>query len=239
MRRFVCALAVLACSCRSLEITPSALREPGGREADRAAAIVRWQEAVDLANAFLVSPYRRTLPPGRFDLTERGMAFVLDGSGRAWPIGVFSSTWGDLVVWTGFQAQEDEDGFVVGGTPGPAGAPPDPLLDHTWFRYRSGDEELPVPTMARLLLHETTHVVYRHGTVGAWPTVRFYVVAVATLSSAKHPDEDRPRATNEEFAWFQVAAGTPEEYRHVIDEQMAEHLATPRPHCEHGPFECR
>ena len=85
-------------------------------------------------------------------------------------------------------------------------------------------------------LHETTHVVYREGTIGAWNTFVYYLVAVFTLSSKNHPAEDRPHATSEEFAWFTVARGTDPAYLHVIEKVRDEHLAREHAHCEHGPF---
>ena len=253
-------LLLFAAACRSLEITPAALAapaasaappaspapgDPGGDRAtalsradDRAAALARWQEAVGLMNEFLASSWRLTLPQGRFELDAGGMTFFAD-DGRSLPISVASTWWGDLVVASGFRAQEGEDGFCVGEIGAPDGeaaaALPDPLLDNTFFRYADGDWH-DAASLAELTLHETTHVWYRTGTIGPWNTIGYYVVAVVTFSASTHSAEDRPRATSEEFAWFRLARTTATEYLHVIEQARDEHLAAERPHCEHGPF---
>jgi len=223
-----------ATACRSLEITPAALRAPGGRTEERAAALARWEEALVLINEFLESSYRRTLPPGRFELTERGMRFH-SAAGRSWAIGVYASGWGDLVVATGFRAQESRDGFCVGAIERVPGVALDGQLDQTFFRARDGSWQDSF-SLAEVTLHETTHVVYRAGTIGPWNTIGYYLVAVATLSASHHPAEDRPRATSEEFAWFAAARSSDPEYRHVIERVRDEHIAQAHEHCEHGPF---
>jgi len=225
---------LLLCACRSVEVTPAALRAAPDPRGWRAAALARWEQAVELANAFLASDWRRTLPPGRFELRDEGLAYVGD-AGCTWPIAVRHSTWGDLVVATGFRAQEDARGFVVGAVDPPHCGPADPLLDNTFFRWTDGAWHEP-HALAELLLHETTHVVYRHGTVGAWNTLAYYAVAVATLGAADHPVERRPRASSEEFTLFRLARDAPEEYRHVYAEQFELHLAQAQAHCRHGPF---
>jgi len=229
------ALFLLAApACRSLEITPAALRAPGGRTGERAAALARWEEALALINEFLASDYRRTLPPGRFELTPDGMRFR-SAAGRSWPIGVHSTGWGDLVVATGFRAQEARDGFCVGAIERNPEETLDGQLDQTFFRARDGEWQDSF-SLAEVTLHETTHVVYRAGTIGPWNTIGYYAVAVATLSAANHPAEDRPHATSEEFAWFAAARSSEPEYRRVIEGVRDEHLAVAHEHCAHGPF---
>jgi hypothetical protein len=201
---------------------------------ERAAALARWQEALGLINEFLDSPYRRTLPPGHFELAPDGMSFA-SVAGSRWPITVYASTWGDLVVATGFRAQEGQRGFCVGATGLRAGEARDGLLDNSFFRQSDGEWH-DSASLAELVLHETTHVVYRTGTIGPWNTLGYYLVALATFSAAHHPAEDRPRATSEEFAWFLVERQTAPEYRHVIAGVRDEHLAAKHAHCEHGPF---
>lgn len=185
-------------------------------------------------NEFMVSPHRRTLPPGRFELRFDGVQFVTERG--TWPIGVESTTWGDVVVATDFWAQEDESGFVVGAIDPPAGADPDPLVDHSFFRWK-GDRWLAPVSIAELTLHETTHVVWRDGTVGPWATIVYYVVAAATLRASTHPAEDRPNATSEEFAWFLRARDPDSPEARAVAREAAEHVTSPRDHCLHGPFE--
>ena len=225
---------LLAASCHTVEVTPAALREPGGRDAQRAEALARWNEAVDLMNRFLASPWRRTLPAGRFTLDDGGLTYLTE-AGCAWPIAVLSTTWGDLVVATGFRAQEDAEGFVVGEVDAQADEAPDALLDNTYFRFTDGDWH-GAHSLAEVTLHETTHVVFRHGTVGAWGTLAYYVAFLFSWSGVHHPSEDRPRATSEEYGWYRAALGSAEEDRDLIECVRDEHLAAQHEHCEHGPF---
>lgn len=231
----VCLSTLWLTACHSVEITPDALRRDDGRSSQRVEALARWEETVGLINEFLASSWRLTLPAGRFALGGDGMRYTTD-AGCTWHIAVLSTTWGDLVVATGFRAQEDADGFVVGSVDPASGEAPDALLDNTFFRWSNGEWH-GAHSLAELILHETTHVVFRDGTVGAFNTLGYYAVAVVTFSAADHPAEDRPRATSEEYAWFRVALDTPPEYQHLIAATRDEHLAVDQSNCEHGPFE--
>ena len=210
-------------------MTPAAIRGSAAPAEEKEEAIGTWTEAVDLANGFLASPFRRTLPEGRFDLDEaEGMRFV--AADRTWSIEVRSTTGGDLVLWAGYQAQERSYGFVVGS------CPPDeePLLHHSLFRTKSGDL-LDPDALARLVLHETTHVVFREGTIGFWNSLAYYLEAIFLFRSRTHSDEDLPRATSEEFLFYRLwPDGTPE-WRAKALEMLEDHLGEDRPHCRHGP----
>lgn len=197
-------------------------------------ALERWHEAVDIANEFLRSPWCRTLPRGCFELGEDGMTYRNE-AGRSWPIEVCSTSWGDLVVTWGFVAQEGQRGFSVGNSRRFRDALPDPEIDNTFFRHPNGfwlDSE----AIAELTLHETTHVVFRKGTVGFWNTLVYYVVAVTTFRGVDHPAEDRPHATSEEFAWFHSAKLSGDSARQRLLQAFEEHVAAKHAHCEHGPF---
>ncbi|HKB16327.1 MAG TPA: hypothetical protein VKF62_09680, partial [Planctomycetota bacterium] len=102
-------------ACRSIPVTPAAIEACAAPSGEKARALGTWREAVDLANEFLASRFNRTLPAARYDLGPDGMRFV--AADRAWPIEVRRTTWGDLVLWAGFQAQEREYGFCVGECP--------------------------------------------------------------------------------------------------------------------------
>jgi hypothetical protein len=170
------------------------------------------------------------------------MTFVM-ADGQAMPIAVASTWWGDLVVASGFRAQEGEDGFCVGeidvpagpGDGAAAGETADPLLDHTFFRYGDGRWH-DAASLAEVTLHETTHDLYRTGTVGPWNTLGYYVVAAVTFGASADWAENRPRATSEEFAWFCFARNSAPEHVGSIERVRDEHLAAEHEHCEHGPF---
>jgi hypothetical protein len=228
--------------CGGVPLTPAAISGAPVAEDVRRDVVATWREAVALANEFLASPFRATLPAGRFELADdAGMRFVTDAG--AWPITVRCTTWGDVVVWFGFAAQEREDGFVVGSM-----APErDRLVDNSLFVNGSGWRK-PASDVADLVLHETTHVVWREGTIGFWNGVAYYVETIFLFRYSNHSDERRANATDEEFAWFlgdrQLrAADTPfgaagaAAAIAALQEARARHLLEGRDTCRHGPFD--
>ena len=195
---------------------------PAVSQEERREIVATWREATERANAFLASPYRRTLPAGRYEFDDRdGMRFVT--AAGTWPIAVRCTTWGDLCVACGFAAQEREDGFVVGSR----GRARDRLVDNSLFVSGWGGWRASSDGVADLILHETTHVVWREGTVGFWNGVSYYLEALFLFRYANHSDERRPNATDEEFGWF-AAAQQPD--------SIAAHLAQESDTCRHGPF---
>jgi hypothetical protein len=233
-RALVAAGLLGAAGCATTVVTPAEIRRAAVDEAARAAVIATWREAVDLANGFLGSPSRRTLPPGRFELDdELGMSFVTPHG--TWPIAVHCNGWGDVCVATGFAAQEREYGFVVGEVPPER----DRAVDNSLFATGSGWRK-PADSVARLILHETTHVVWRHGTVGFWNGVAYYLEAIFLFRYADHSDERRPNATDEEFTWWYLErdfARHGEVALSALHEVRDEHLAAEHDGCRHGPFE--
>jgi len=227
------ALALSACA--NVAITPAAilrLDDAVVPAEERRARLATWREAVAIANGFLASEWRRTLPAGRFELDdELGMSFVTEHG--TWPIEVRCTTWGDLCVATGFAAQERERGFVVGET----GEERDRLVDNSLFESGTGWIR-PASSIADLILHETTHTVWREGTVGFWNGVAYYLEAIFLLRAQHHSDERLPHGTDHEFAWWLVARDEPEAAAHPgFQQYVADHYATPQEHCRHGPFE--
>jgi hypothetical protein len=193
-------------------------------------AIAAWRDAVALANEFLASDWRRTLPAGRFELDDgAGMRFVTEP--QTWPIAVRCNWYGDLCVAFGFAAQEREYGFVVGEV----GDERDRLVDNSFLAFDDGTRK-DAFWVAELLLHETTHVVWREGTIGFWNGFAYYLEAIFLLRSNDHSDERRPRATGEEFLWFQMHQSSDDLGRSVVRQIADEHFASPHDHCEHGPF---
>src|SRR6185295_12840861 len=152
----------LTTACSSVAITPASIQKADAPEESRRSTIVALREGTLLANEFLESPFRDTLPKGRFELDDvKGLRFIDDAG--AWPIEIECTTWGDLCTLCGFAAQEREWGFVIGSMK-PAR---DRRIDNSLFVSASGWRE-PPRAVADLILHETTHVVWREGTVGFW-----------------------------------------------------------------------
>ena len=176
------AAAALGSGCANVTLTPASIERPDDAElaaavplAERQATVARWREAVLIANDFLASTWRQTLPSGRFELDDAaGMTFVTKFG--SWPIAVRCTTWGDLCVATGFAAQEREDGFVIGEQ----GRERDRCVDNSLF-LDGEDSRNGAPEIAELILHETTHTVWREGTVGFWNGVAYYLEAVFLL----------------------------------------------------------
>ena len=229
------ALPLGAPGCSSVELTPESIGKAAVGDDLRRDAVATWREAVALANEFLDSPQRRTLPAGRYEISDdSGMRFV--SAAGAWPIAVRCTTWGDVVVDFGFAAQEREWGFVVGEMEPER----DRLVDNSLFVAPNGWRK-PASDVADLILHETTHVVWREGTIGFWNGVSYYLETIFLFRYSNHSDERRPNATDEEFSWFwserQLRAGGDAASIAALHAAIDRHLGEARDTCRHGPFE--
>lgn len=214
--------ALFASACGSVELTPAAIATAHAPEDLRADVFRKWRVAVTLANDFLASDWRLTLPPGRLELADgSGMRFVSPLG--TWPIEVRCTWWGDVVCACGFAAQEREHGFVVGESEPER----DRLVDNTLFVNAAGWRK-PPSDVAELILHETTHVVWREGTVGFWNGVAYYLEAIFLFRYADHSAERKANATTEEFMWFAI--------HRERDPDLDAHLKAPHDECTHGPF---
>lgn len=152
-----------------------------------------------------------------------------------WPIAVRCNWWGDVCVACGFAAQEREYGFVVGEREPER----DRLVDNSFFQYGDGARK-PAYELAELFLHETTHVVWREGTVGFWNGVSYYLEAIFLFRYSNHSDERKARGTGEEFTWWNmhrelIASVGPELAQGVLDFRAC-HLLEAHDDCAHGPF---
>lgn len=222
--------AILLSGCSAVPITPAAVRQASIAASDATDAIQRWETAVIIANAFLASPYRRTLPAGRFTLTDAGMRF--ETAGGAWPVHVRYDAIGHACVTFGFVAQERTDGFAIGKAPPKKNV----VTDNTFFRTRSGAQQSP-EAMAALLLHETTHEVLRDGTVNIPKSIAYYAEAMFLLRSRTLTAERRPYATSEEYGRFLKSHGRDEAAQAQMLREFEAHLAQgPTKFCRHGPF---
>ena len=230
MRILALALALLT-ACASVEVSPRAPRASNASSEEQTELLARWAEAVELANAFLASPFRRTLPRGELVLADDGMLFETELG--TWPIEVRCTSFGDLVRRFEFQAQERSFGFVVGECPPER----DRRVDNAFFRELDGDP-LTREQMADLVLHETTHVVWREGTVSFWKGVGYYLEAIFLFRYANHSAERKAHGTSQEFRFFRVHADVDQEYQHIYLEEFEEHLASDETRaCAHGPFD--
>jgi hypothetical protein len=224
------ALALALAACGTVELTPAAIPRADAPDEIRSHAVATWREAVALANEFLASDWRQTLPAGRYELDdEQGMRFVTPLG--TWPIAVRCNRYGDLCVFFGFAAQEREYGFVIGEN----GPQRDRLVDNSLFCFQDGMRKN-AQYVADLILHETTHVVWREGTVGFWNGVAYYLEAVFLFRTNDHSAERRPRSTGEEFLWFCQVREYGDVAESAIRPLLQSHQQEPRKLCEHGPF---
>jgi len=216
--------------CTSVPITPAAVHRAPVPQAEAALAIERWQTAVAIANLFLESPYRRTLPAGTFTLADDGMTF--QNTTGVWPVHVRYDVIGQVCVKFGFTGQERADGFAIGKAPPHRSA----ATDNTFFRTRQGDEQRP-EAMAALILHEFTHQLLRDGTVNIPKSAAYYAEAVLLMRYRTLTAERRPFATSEEFNRFLKNHGQDTATQERMLREFEEHLAQgPTKFCRHGPF---
>ena len=138
----------------------------------------------------------------------------------------------DWVRTIGGKAQAVESGIIVGSRPPNR----DRLVDNTLLRNHRG-ELYPGWRIALTILHETAHIVHRHGTIGFWNGVAYFAEAIFLLRAAHHSAERRPRATSGEFVYFYLAEKNPAVDRETVASLMQEHYSESHSDCEHGPFD--
>lgn len=197
-------LLLLATACTSVPVTPAHLATAAAEDPDKsgpAQALELWGEALELANRFLASGYRETLDAGHFELTDDGMLYLT--ADASYPLSVRVTTWGNLCLSTGFEAQERSWGFVVGER-GAGSA----LIANSLFRVPDSARDSEFlwrgpGSLAELILHETTHTVFAVGTVSFWKGFTYYLEAIFLFRYSNHSAERLPFATSAEFArWF-------------------------------------
>lgn len=224
------ALALVAtAACSSVTVTPDSLRRASVPQSERDQLVATWTGAVARCNEFLASPYRHALPEGRVVLDDaRGMRFESDG--RAWPLEVRSTSWGDLVLGFGFQAQERTYGFTVGECPPER----DRVADNSLFRDSRG-RVMDADLVADLLLHETTHVVSGEGALGFWKSFTYYCEAFFLFRyGPTHSDERRAYGTGEEYHAFIQSVGRTDDVPALLLQQLDDHVARgPTKRCRH------
>ncbi len=190
----LCLSLLLFClaSCSTL-VTRNTIAACGAPQEMRAHAIGVLDQAVDRANAFLVSEYNLSMPRAHYEMApDSSLVFVTEE--KRWPIRIRKSTSGDLVIWFGFRAQERDDGFVVGSYP------PDRFeeIDNSMFRQPDGSWAS-IDSVASLILHETAHTINGEGTVGYWNTVKYYAEVIFLFRTVNHSDERIPQAVDLEY----------------------------------------
>jgi hypothetical protein len=223
-------LALLA-ACSSVAVTPSSLRTARVPQAEREGLARTWGDAVSRCNAFLASPYRHALPPGRIELDDaQGMRFV--GDAHTWPIEVRCTSWGDFVQFCGFQAQERTYGFTVGE----CDPERDRVADNGLFRDQNGFAMSP-DLVADLILHETTHVVSGEGAIGFWKSAGYYCEAFFLFRyGPTHSDERLAYGTNEEYHAFIQSVDRDAAIGAALLAELEAHVAKcTNERCRHGP----
>jgi len=192
---FLVGLAPFLTGCVSVPISPALLRTAQAQYPESPDALSRWEKAVERGNAFLRSPYRKTLPEGQLRLTTDGMEFVT--AKATLPIRIRCTRFGDFTVACGFSAQERSNGFIVGRTKSARTR----LLDNSFFRFSEG-EPMPPDSMAELILHELTHSYYRCGTVSFTQGFLYYGETIFLFRYQNHSMERVPFETSAEFEKF-------------------------------------
>ncbi|MFK5956437.1 MAG: hypothetical protein QM477_08350 [Planctomycetota bacterium] len=182
-------------SCSTL-VSPEAIMEsPELSDEAKTDAIERWESAVERANAFLLSDSNTLMPRGSYELLGSGLVYRTDK--QDWEVTIRNTWFGDVVVATGFIAQERSWGFVVGEV-----GKGEDLIANSLFRT-SLDEPRSADDMANLILHETAHQVFDVGTLDFLGTMHYYWYSLFD-SHSKHPDEQDPNAVSAEFTKFTV-----------------------------------
>ena len=150
-----------------------------------------------IANDFLHSDFRKTLPNGTLFLGDDGIVFST--SGDVVPLKIKCSFAGDILIPFGMAAQERSWGFVVGTVPPGESR----VLDNSLFTGPSG-RLLENFEIAGMLLHELSHTYFRTGTVSFWNGLRYYGESIFLLRYRNHSMERLPFRTSSEFEAFVV-----------------------------------
>jgi len=127
---------------------PGGSRSPKGRR--RCAGFAC--SSVAIANEFLKSDFRKTLPAGRLTLSDTGIVFKTKD--RDLPLDIRCCPAGDILIPFHMVAQERASGFVVGLVKPRQHR----VIDNSLFLQTNG-ERLPDYAIAELILHELTHVI--------------------------------------------------------------------------------
>jgi hypothetical protein len=195
----VCAFLVLWFfgGCSSVYINPKSIAAVHERDPERNRAQVRLREAVAIANDFLVSDVRKTLPSGSLRLGDDGIVFSTAKDELAFRIKCSFS--GDILIPFGMAAQERSWGFVVGTVPPRESR----VLDNSLFKVPSG-RILENCEIAGIILHELTHTYFRAGTVSFGKALQYYGESIFLLRYRSHTMERLPFRTSSEFEAFVV-----------------------------------
>lgn len=183
--------------CASVHVTPRTIREVPGRQKDAGVALASLAQAVAIANEFLKSDFRKTLPAGRLTLSDTGIVFKTKD--RDLPLDIRCCPAGDILIPFHMVAQERASGFVVGLVKPRQHR----VIDNSLFLQTNG-ERLPDYAIAELILHELTHCYYRLGTVSLARGIRYYAEAIFLFRYRNHSMERLPFRTSSEFEAFVV-----------------------------------
>jgi len=180
-------------SCSTL-VSPEAIMDsPDLSDEIKADVIERWESSVERANAFLLSDSNTLMPQGSYELLGSGLVFRTET--QDWEVTIRNTWFGDVVVASGFTAQERSWGFVVGEVGEGEDIVANSLFVTSFGNPRSADG------MAELILHETAHQVFDVGTLDFTGTLHYYWYSLFENHSG-HPDEKMPNAVSREFSQF-------------------------------------
>ena len=186
---------VVSSGCVSVPVTPARLQQKASTNSTAKSEWETWKSSVDLANLFLKSECRKTLPEGVITFDDEGMIFANTVTRE--PVRVRCTTFGDLLVKCNMIAQERCWGFVVGKV----GEGNDRLTDNSLFRSPKG---MPLANIeiAATILHELTHLHLKMGIDNPVNFIRYYSEAIFLFRYRTHSMERLPYNTTREFYAF-------------------------------------
>jgi hypothetical protein len=184
--------AIAFAGCVAVPITPNKLAVLAATDPTARSELDTWTSAVAIANEFLHSNYRHTLPEGVITMDGEGMIFMSDKVELHTQ--VRATSFGNFMVHLGFAGQTRSWGFVVGKVP----PRKDYLTDNSLFRDLKGNPYGNV-FVAKMILHELTHMNLGMGMDKPTVMLRAYSEAILLCRYRNHSMERLAWKTSAEF----------------------------------------
>lgn len=182
----------LCAGCVSVPVSPTSLAGCATRDQSAREALDALTSGVWLANAFLDSEFRHTLPAGRIDITEE--CLIYRSGSLEIPIHIRCTTFGDVLVAWDMAAQERSWGFIVGKVAGHGNR----AYHNSLFYFPNGVFAGNV-TVAGIILHELTHIYLGQGLDSMENSLRYYGEAVFLFRYRSHSMERAAYRTTDEY----------------------------------------